>query len=61
MLYRGIVSIVGFGGTVAILGMGNYTIWIIGILSGALVSYDHKAGGLNGEGLSDDSTNIDEE
>ena len=45
MLYGSIVSIVGFGGTVAILGMGTILFGIIGIIGGAFVSYNHKAGG----------------
>ncbi|MDD1758927.1 MAG: hypothetical protein LUQ22_09385 [Methanotrichaceae archaeon] len=43
--FGGIVSIIGFGGTVAFLGMGTILLGIIGLIGGALVSYNRKAGG----------------
>jgi hypothetical protein len=43
--FGGFVSIIGFGGTVAFLGIGTMLLGIIGIIGGALVSYNRKAGG----------------
>jgi hypothetical protein len=45
MLCGSIVSIVGFGGMVAIFGMGTILFGIIGIIGAVLVSYNSKAGG----------------
>ncbi|MDD1757749.1 MAG: hypothetical protein LUQ22_03350 [Methanotrichaceae archaeon] len=44
-LFGGIVSIIGFGGTVAFLGIWTILLRIIGIIGGALVSHNRKAGG----------------
>jgi hypothetical protein len=44
-LYGGIASIIGFGVLTAFLGTTTILLGIMGIIGGALVSYNRKAGG----------------